>query len=35
VLSDAAGVPQQTVTADAEGYAEEVVKMMEKSIKVR
>ncbi|KAH7103858.1 hypothetical protein BKA62DRAFT_694869 [Auriculariales sp. MPI-PUGE-AT-0066] len=32
---DAAGVPQQTVTADAEGYAREVMKMMEKSIIVR
>lgn len=33
--SDAAGVPTQTVTADAEGYAKEVVRMMERAIRVR
>ncbi|KZV92301.1 SAICAR synthase-like protein [Exidia glandulosa HHB12029] len=34
VASDAAGIPTQTVTADAEGYAREVVRMMERAIRV-
>ncbi|KAH9839007.1 uncharacterized protein C8Q71DRAFT_747116 [Rhodofomes roseus] len=33
--SDTAGLPQQTVTADADGYAREVLKLLEKCVKVR
>ena len=33
--SDTAGLPQQTVTADADGYANEVLKMLERCIQVR
>ena len=33
--SDAAGLPQQTVTADADGYAREVLGMLERCVRVR
>lgn len=33
--SDAAGLPQQTVTADAEEYAREMLGMLEKCVRVR
>jgi hypothetical protein len=33
--SDAVGLPQQTVTADAEGYAAEVVRMVERCARTR
>jgi hypothetical protein len=33
--SDTVRLPQQTVTADAEGYAEEVLAMIEDAVKVR
>lgn len=33
--SDAAGLPQQTVTADADGYAEKVLRMVEQIVQVK
>lgn len=33
--SDAVGLPQQTVTADADGYAREVMRMMDRCVQVR
>ena len=35
LASDAVFMPQQTVTADTEGYAADVVKMMERCVEVR